>query len=185
MIKYKFNKLNITPDPRDNIIDNNNNNNNNNNDIDIDIDNIFILEGGRKKFIDKILPLKIVKVFEPLAQFYNISRKSRGLNRPTKSDKGFLAQYKDLKGNWKNMKNLPVKKSKPTGEKWEHHRKNYCKRRLSMINRIKNYGLYDENGLPTIMHVNMLMWAASPDYTNIMKNYKKLEKKIIEKIKKN
>jgi hypothetical protein len=71
------------------------------------------------------------------------------------------------------MKNLPVKKKNPNGENWEHHRSDYCHRRLSMINRIKNYELYDLDGLPTIMHLNMLMWASSPDYKNILKNYKK------------
>jgi hypothetical protein len=149
-----------------------------------DLKNILILEGGNKNFTDKIISLKIIKVFEPLAKFYDISRKSRGLEKSTKSDKGFLQLYKELKGNWNKMKDLPVKKSNPNGEKWQHHREDYSKRRMSMIGRAKNYGLYDDDGLPTIMHINMLMWGASPDYKNIIKNYKELQKKILEKIKK-
>ncbi len=82
------------------------------------------------------------------------------------------------------MKLLPVKKSNPNGENWQHHRDDYCKRRMSMIGRAKNYDLYVHNGLPTIMHLNMLMWAASPDYKNIIKNYKNISKKIQQKIKK-
>ena len=39
-----------------------------------------------------------------------------------------------------------------------------------MIKGTKDYGLYDTNGLPTIMHTNMLMWACSPDDRNIIKN---------------
>jgi len=91
----------------------------------------------------KLIPLKIVKIFESLANYYDISRKSRGLEKPTKSDKGFLQLYKKLNGKWEKMKSLPVKKSNPNGEKW----------------------------------------AASPDYKNIIKNYKTIAKKIQEKIK--
>ncbi len=131
----------------------------------------------------KLIPLKIVKIFEPLANYYDISRKSRGLEKSTKSDKGFLQLYKELNGKWDKMKSLPVKKSKSDGEKWEHHRDDYCKRRISMIGRAKNYDLYDDDGLPTILHLNMLMWAASPDYKNIIKNYKKIATKIQQKIK--
>jgi hypothetical protein len=77
------------------------------------------------------------------------------------------------------MKNLPIRKSKPTGEKWDHYRNDYCKRRLSMINRAKNYDLYDEEGLPTIMHLNMLMWDDVLVYEklifldNLYRNYQK------------
>lgn len=141
------------------------------------------LQLGGVKDNYKLIPLKIVKIFESLANYYDISRKSRGLEKPTKSDKGFLQLYKELNGKWEKMKSLPVKKSNPNGEKWDHHRDDYCKRRMSMIGRAKNYDLYDDDGLPTIMHMNMLMWAASPDYTNIIKNYKKIAKKIQQKIK--
>ena len=44
------------------------------------------------------------------------------------------------------------------------------------------YGLYDdESGLPSVMHVNMLMWACSPDMKTITKN----ANKYLEIIKKN
>jgi hypothetical protein len=141
------------------------------------------LQFGGIKYNYKLIPLKIVKIFEPLANYYDISRKARGLEKSTKSDKGFLQLYKELNGKWDKMKSLPVKKSKADGEKWEHHRDDYCKRRISMISRAKNYDLYDDNGLPTILHLNMLMWAASPDYKNIIKNYKKLATKIQQQIK--
>ncbi len=141
------------------------------------------LQLGGNKNNYKLIPLKIVKIFEPLANYYDISRKSRGLEKSTKSDKGFLQLYTELNGKWDKMKSLPVKKSKSDGEKWEHHRDDYCKRRISMIGRAKNYDLYDDDGLPTILHLNMLMWAASPDYKNIIKNYKKIATKIQQKIK--
>ena len=49
----------------------------------------------------------------------------------------FLQLYKELNGKWDKMKSLPVKKSNPNGEKWDHHRNDYCKRRISMISRAK------------------------------------------------
>lgn len=36
------------------------------------------------------LPLKLVNALESLAEYYNVSHKARGLQKPTKSDKGFL-----------------------------------------------------------------------------------------------
>jgi len=83
------------------------------------------------------------------------------------------------------MKSLPVKQSNPTGENWEHHRNDFCNRRLAMIVKLKNYSLYDDGsknpnlkGLPTPMHVNMLMWGCSPDYKNIKKNINKISSQI-------
>ena len=35
---------------------------------------------------------------EKLAKYYNISRKARGLEKPVKSDQGFLVVYKKTKG---------------------------------------------------------------------------------------
>ena len=90
--------------------------------VNLDILNLDILNGGANDFTKNILSIKIVKIFEPLAKYYNISRKSRGLDKPTKSDKGFLQLYKELNGNWNKMKDLPVKSKKIDGEKWDHHR---------------------------------------------------------------
>ena len=70
------------------------------------------LQLGGVKDNYKLIPLKIVKIFESLANYYDISRKSRGLEKPTKSDKGFLQLYKELNGKWEKMKSLPVKKNK-------------------------------------------------------------------------
>lgn len=83
------------------------------------------------------------------------------------------------------MKSLPVKKSNPTGENWEHHRDDFCSRRFSMIKKIKNYPLYDNGmknsnlkGLPTPMHVNMLMWGCCPDHKYLIKNLKNISSQI-------
>lgn len=123
------------------------------------------------------LPLNIVNSLEPLAAYYNVSHKARGLQKPTKSDKGFLTVYREAKGNPAKFEFLPVHTVKPDGEKWAHHREDFCNRRYAMIKGklSPGYGLYDsKTGLPSVMHVNMLMWACSPDAGNIKKKWKSI-----------
>lgn len=120
------------------------------------------------------LPLKIVNQLEKIAEYYNVSHKARGLQKPTKSDSGFLEIYRQFKGNPTRFENLPVRKANPDGEKWKHHRDDFCNRRYSMIKGRVGYDLYDpKTGLPSIMHTNMLMWACSPDAANVIKNVRK------------
>jgi hypothetical protein len=129
------------------------------------------------------IPLNTVNQLEALADYYNISHKSRGLQKPTKSDEGFLTVYRSAKGNPSMFESLPVKKANPNGEKWDHHREDFCNRRYAMIKGKKNYGLYDsKTGLPTVMHTNMLMWACSPDKEITRKTKSILDK--LEQVKK-
>ena len=133
------------------------------------------------------LPLKLVDALESLAEYYNVSHKARGLQKPTKSDKGFLQVYRVAKGIPSNFELMPVRADKPDGEKWAHHRVDFCNRRYAMIKGNPGYGLYDDKtGLPSVMHVNMLMWACSPDAAGIKKNWKTILEKLekIEKIEK-
>jgi hypothetical protein len=130
--------------------------------------------GGNKW---EYIPLKIVNALEPLAEYYNVSHKARGLQKPTKSDKGFLTVYREAKGNPSKFESMPVRQNKPDGEKWAHHREDFCNRRYAMIKGklSPGYGLYDSTtGLPSVMHVNMLMWACSPDAANIKKKWKSI-----------
>lgn len=118
------------------------------------------------------LPVSIINKLEPLAEFYNISRKARGLEKPTTSDEGFLKVYRRIK-NIAQLRTMPVKAANPTGETWDKHRNNYIFRRLSMLkNAGPEYGLYHTSGpltgLPTVLHVNMIMWAYTPD-KNLLK----------------
>lgn len=117
------------------------------------------------------IPVDTINKLEPLAEFYNISRKARGLEKPTTSDEGFLKVYRRIK-NIAQLRTMPVKAANPDGETWDKHRNNYIFRRLSMLkNAGVDYGLYHTsgplNGLPTVLHVNMLMWAYTPD-TNLV-----------------
>lgn len=135
----------------------------------------------RKKF-SKYLSLNVINNAELLAKYYNISRKARGLEKSTKSDKGFLEVYRNIKGDKKRLRTLPIKKDIPNGQTWDKHRNNYCIRRMSML---KNKDLYHKDGelkdLPTILHTNMLIWGCTPDFDKINKMF--LDKKIIKKIK--
>jgi hypothetical protein len=131
-----------------------------------------IQSGGNKW---SYLPLKLVNSLEPLAEYYNVSHKARGLQKPTKSDKGFLEVYRAAKGIPSNFEQQPVRSAKPDGEKWAHHREDFCNRRFAMIKGKPGYGLYDaKTGLPSVMHVNMLMWACSPDAAGIKKKWKNI-----------
>jgi hypothetical protein len=125
----------------------------------------------------------MINKMERLAEFYNISRKARGLEKPTTSDEGFLKVYRRIK-NIAQLRTMSVKASNPNGETWDKHRNNYIFRRLSMLkNAGPNYGLYHTKGplqgLPTVLHVNMLMWAYTPDNSLLEPSrFNKLIKKI-------
>ena len=134
------------------------------------------------------LPVRLVNQLEPLAEYYNISRKARGLEKPTMSDEGFLVVFRRVGGETAiaKLRTMPVKKQVPAGETWDKHRNNFIKRRLIMIkNAGAKYGLYHTSGplagLPTILHVNMLMWAFSPDRELYKGGHKLTE--IVKKIK--
>jgi len=135
------------------------------------------------------LPVQLVNKLEPLAEYYNISRKARGLEKPTMSDEGFLVVFRRVGGETAiaKLRTMPVKKRIPAGETWDKHRNNFIKRRLIMIkNAGSGYGLYHTSGplagLPTILHVNMLMWAFSPDKELYQSNGRKLDE-ILKKLK--
>ena len=134
-------------------------------------------KNNRKKEMWNYLPLDVINKMEVLAEHYNISRKARGLEKATKSDKGFLEVYREVKGNKKALRNYPIKKSIKKGQTWDRYRNDYCKRRYSMIKHHKKK-LYNDNGLPTKLHTNLIMWGCSPD----IKKIKKLSKKISTKI---
>ena len=120
------------------------------------------------------LKLDVVNKMELLAEHYNVSRKSRGLESSTKSDKGFLEVYREVKGNIKALRNYPIKKKNKDGQTWDKYRNGFCNRRYSMIKHHKNR-LYNKNGLPNKLHTNMIMWGCSPDYKKITQLSKKLK----------
>ena len=117
------------------------------------------------------IPLALVNRLEALAEFYDISLVSRGKIPPNKTDKGFLVVFREqAQGDPAKLENLPILSKNPEGNTWDRQRDNYLLRRLAMIRRAetnKPGGLWVRDGplsgLPSVLHVNMMMWAYSPD----------------------
>jgi len=129
----------------------------------------------KQKFVSSpqypFIPLNLVNRLEALAEFYDISLVSRGKIPPNKTDKGFLVVFRQqARGDPSKLSSLPILAKNPDGNTWDRQRDNYLLRRLDMIRRAKTNkpdGLYVRDGalagLPTVLHVNMMMWAYSPD----------------------
>jgi hypothetical protein len=119
----------------------------------------------------QFIPLPLVNRLEALAEFYDISLVSRGRIPPNKTDKGFLVVFRQqAHGDPGKLSSLPILAKNPNGNTWDRQRDNYLLRRLAMIRRAKTNkpdGLWVQDGplagLPSVLHVNMMMWAYSPD----------------------
>jgi hypothetical protein len=122
-----------------------------------------VMKGGVKKL--PYLPLSLVNSYEKLANYYNVSRKARGLEKPSTSDEGFLVVYRKVKGNEKLLKDIPCKKDKKNGVHWDRKRTVEILGKLGQAKSMK-LDFFHKNGklkgLPTVIHVNMIMWAYSP-----------------------
>ena len=128
------------------------------------------MSGGSKKKLP-YLHLELVNSYEKLAEYYNVSRKARGLEKPTTSDEGFLVVYRKVNGNGNLMKNIPCKNSKKNGVVWERKRIIEVLGKVGQAKSMKLDYFPKEGplkGLPTVIHVNMIMWAYSP-YPNKLK----------------
>jgi hypothetical protein len=125
------------------------------------------------------LPYNLVHKFEKLADYYNISRGARGLEKPTTSDEGFVRIYEKINGNYNKLKKIPLRKDKPDGANWYQMRNVRVKAKSGQM-KTMNIPLYHNSGklkgLPTKMHTILIMWAYSPDEKNIKKLGNNLEK---------
>lgn len=122
------------------------------------------MSGGSKKKLP-YLPLELVNTYEKLAEYYNVSRKARGLEKPTTSDEGFLVVYRKVKGNKDLMKSIPCKSNKKNGIHWDRKRDIEVSGKVGQAKSMKlDYFVKNGplKGLPTKIHVNMIMWAYSP-----------------------
>jgi hypothetical protein len=123
------------------------------------------------------LPLSLINKYEKLAEYYNVSRKARGLNKPSTSDDGFLVVYRKVKGNYNKMKSIPCKKDKPNGVNWDRKRYVEVSGKLGQAKKM-NLEFFHKTGelkgLPTKIHINMIMWAYSPYPNKLKKNLKLL-----------
>ncbi len=138
-----------------------------------------IKKGGEKL---SYLPLSLIQPYEKLADYYGISKKARGLEKPTTTDEGFLVVYKKVKGDSKKLADIPCKKKNPEGVHWDRKRDIEIKGKLGQMKRMKIPLYHSEGelkGFPTKMHTILIMWAYSPDSKGIkqklllLKNLKK------------
>jgi hypothetical protein len=133
------------------------------------LDDYKCMKGGAKKL--PYLSLSLVNSYEKLADYYNVSRKARGLEKPSTSDEGFLVVYRKVKGNEKLLKTLPCRKDKKNGVHWDRKREVEILGKLGQAKSMKLDFFHKSGplkGLPTIIHTNMIMWAYSP-YLNKLK----------------
>jgi hypothetical protein len=135
------------------------------------------MSGGSKKKLP-YLPLELVNSYEKLAEYYNVSRKARGLEKPTTSDEGFLVVYRKVNGNEKLMETIPCKSDKKNGIVWDRKRIIEVSGKIGQAKSMK-LDYFHKNGplkgLPTIIHVNMIMWAYSPYPEKLKKNLSLLD----------
>jgi hypothetical protein len=128
---------------------------------------------------NKWLQYSLVHKFEKLADYYNISRGARGLEKPTTSDEGFVRVYEKVNGDYNKLKNIPLRKDIPNGANWFQMRNVRVKAKLGQMKTMK-IPLYHTSGklkgLPTKMHTILIIWAYSPDEINIKKLGKNLDK---------
>jgi hypothetical protein len=128
------------------------------------LDNYNSIKSGGVKDLP-YLPLVLVNSYEKLADYYNVSLKARGLEKPTTSDEGFLIVYRKVKGNGNLMKNIPCRKNKKNGVNWNRKREIEILGKLGQTKSMK-LDLFHKSGLlkglPTVIHINMIMWAYSP-----------------------
>jgi hypothetical protein len=118
------------------------------------------------------LPLSLVNSYEKLANYYNVSLKARGLEKPTTSNEGFLVVYRKIKGNSNLMKNIPCRKNKVHGVNWDRKRAIEVYGKLGQLKRMKLDFFHKSGilkGLPTKIHINMIIWAYSPYPTKLKK----------------
>ena len=124
-----------------------------------------VFEGWLNEYKYPFLPLKTIRKYEKLADYYNVSLKARGKEKPSTSDEGFLVVYKKVHGNVDKLKTYPVKKSNPHGINWFSKRNNQVKAKYNQAKN-NNIELFHKTGklkdLPTKIHINMIMWGYSP-----------------------
>lgn len=137
-----------------------------------------IMEVINKQIEPPFLPYNLVHKYEKLAEYYNISRGARGLEKPVTSDEGFVRVYERVKKS-KDLEKIPVKKEKPQGANWLQTRNNRVRAKLGQLMKMK-IPWFDKNGIPTKMHTILIMWAfsPSPEYLEKFDLKKLLENKI-------
>jgi len=122
-----------------------------------------------KKKEDKKYPflsLNTIAKYEKIANLYRVSEVARGIQKGSKTDKGFLEMYKEVKGKSNKLQYIPVKLNQPNKQDYWSYRIGFLNSRLGQMKKAKtplyyNNGKYD--GLPTKQHIILIMHGYSPD----------------------
>lgn len=112
------------------------------------------------------LTLDVVEAYQKLAKHHGIK------------DNGFLKAYKEVEGDYKKLRNKKVADTEVT---WDVHRNKALKPMSDNI-KSKNECMYETdeslNGLPTKVHVEMILWGYSPDASKVKKATSLIEEKV-------
>lgn len=110
------------------------------------------------------LPLATVELLLPLKKQYKIEDKQAS---------SFLEAYKSVKGEYKNLRTVASGENEST---WDIVRNTVLRKLLKNIE--DNDPDLWKDDLPTKEHVELIIWAYSPDASKIKKSLSKLEEKI-------
>lgn len=110
------------------------------------------------------LPLATVKTLLPLKKQYKIEDKQAA---------AFYEAYKSVSGDYKNLRTVSSGEDQPT---WDIVRNSVLRKLLKKVDEDKPDLWKDD--LPTKEHVELIVWAYSPDASKIKKNLSKLEEKL-------
>ena len=99
---------------------------------------LFILFKVLCCIIGLLIFVNLIKKYEKLADYYNVSKVCRGLIKPKTSEKGFLVVFKEIKGNYKKLKNLNVyNNNKKLNINWNDKRDNQVKAKYNLMKKMK------------------------------------------------
>ena len=121
----------------------------------------------------KFLKMDLIKKFYPLANQYQAAEVCRGIKKAKTTDKGFLEVYSKVK-NENELKKIPVRKNNPNGSNWYKTRENRLKAKMGQMKSQKIDYFHKSGkmkGLPTKMHIILIMWGYSP-YEDKLKKIK-------------
>lgn len=118
---------------------------------------------GKAKENRSYLPLATVQTFLPLKKKYEIEDKDAD---------DFLKAYKSVKGEYKNLRTV-----KSNDKSWDIIRNSSLKA-VEKRNDNDDLNLWDDDDLPTKEHMEMIVWAYSPDASKIKKNLSKIADKL-------
>ena len=122
-----------------------------------------------KKREDKkypFLPLNTIAKYEKIANLYGVSEVARGIKKGSRTDKGFLEMYKEVKGKANKLQYIPVKLNQPDKQDYWSYRIGFLNSRLGQMKKAKTPLYYNNGkyaGLPTKQHIILIMHGYSPD----------------------